>query len=201
MRQAVEHFLSTQATGLPGQVKITIGQIDPRLNLQACAGLEPFLPNGSKVWGKTTIGVRCSVPASWVVYIPATVQVSGDYLATAAPLAQGQTIGPNDIVRLKGDLTALPPGILTDSSQAIGRRVAISLPAGLPLRQDALRNQQAVQQGQIVRLVSAGPGFRVSAEARALASGTEGQIIQARTGSGQVVSGVAKAGGVVEVTY
>jgi len=49
--------------------------------------------------------------------------------------------------------------------------------------------------------VSSGPGFRVSAEARALNSAAEGQIAQARTASGQVVSGVAKAGGVVEVAY
>jgi flagella basal body P-ring formation protein FlgA len=58
-----------------------------------------------------------------------------------------------------------------------------------------------VQQGQSVRVVSSGPGFRVSTEARALNNASEGQIAQARTASGQVVSGIAKAGGVVEVGY
>jgi flagellar basal body P-ring formation protein FlgA len=110
-------------------------------------------------------------------------------------------IGPNDVAKINGDLTALPQGIITDSSQAIGRTAAASLSAGTPLRNDALRSMQAVQQGQTVRLVSTGPGFRVSAEARALNNATEGQVAQARTASGQVVSGVAKAGGVVEVAY
>jgi flagella basal body P-ring formation protein FlgA len=77
----------------------------------------------------------------------------------------------------------------------------MSLPSGVPLRQDVLRSQQAVQQGQMIKLISAGPGFRVSAEARALNNATEGQVAQARTASGQVVSGIAKAGGVVEITY
>jgi flagella basal body P-ring formation protein FlgA len=201
LRETVEHFLRTQSAGLPGQVAIKVGQVDPRLNLASCAALEPFLPNGSRVWGKATVGVRCSVPAPWTVYISATVQVTGSYVATAAPLAQGRMIGPNDVTSIRGDLTALPPGIVTDPSQAVGRTLTASLPAGTPLRLDALRSQQAVQQGQVVRLVSGGPGFRVSTEARALANGAEGQMIQARTVSGQVVSGVAKAGGVLEVAY
>jgi flagella basal body P-ring formation protein FlgA len=201
LRQTVEHFLQTQAAGLPGQVNISVGQVDPRLNLPVCAAIEPFLPNGSRVWGKTAVGVRCSVPSPWTVYISATVQVIGTYVATAAPLAQGQTIGTNDLTQIKGDLTALPAGIVTSPAQAVGRTLAVSLRAGTPLRQDVLRSQQAVTQGQLVRLVSGGPGFKVSTEARALANGAEGQVIQARTQSGQVVSGVAKAGGIVEVSY
>jgi len=201
LRQSIEQFLHTQAAGLPGQVGIAVGAIDARLNLPACAALEPFFPNGSRAWGKTTVGVRCNAPAPWTIYVAATVRVQGNYYSSAAPLAQGRALGPNDIVKTSGDLTALPPGIVTDPSQAVGRTLAVSLAAGTPLRQDALRSQQAVQQGQIVRVVSAGPGFSVSTEGRALAGGAEGQLVQARTAGGQVVSGVAKIGGVVAVTY
>lgn len=201
LRQTVEQFLRIQSAGLPGQVNLSVGQVDARSNLPACAAPEAFLPNGSRVWGKTTVGVRCTAPSPWTIYIAATVQVIGEYVIAAAPLAQGQAIGPNDVTRIKGDLTALPAGIVTDTGQAIGRTAALSLAAGTPLRGDALRSQAAVQQGQTVRVVSNGPGFRVSAEGRALNNATEGQIAQARTASGQVVSGIAKAGGIVEVTY
>ena len=201
LRHVVEQFLRVQASGLPGDVNIQVGQIDNRTNLAACAAPEAFLPKGSRVWGKTTVGVRCTTPSPWTIYVGATVQVIGEYVVTAAPLAQGQTIGPNDVVRIKGDLTALPNGIITDASQAVGRTVISSLTAGIPLRNDALRAQQAVQQGQTVRLVSNGPGFSISAEAKALNNAAEGQVAQARTASGQVVSGVARAGGVVEVAY
>lgn len=201
IRLQVEHYLRTQSAGLPGEVTITVGQVDTRLALPMCAAPEPFLPNGARLWGKTSVGVRCSAPSPWTIYVPATVQVVGEYLIAAAPLAQGQVLGPNDFAKVSGDLTSLPAGIITDASQAVGRSLALSLAAGAPLRSDALRAQQAVQQGQTVRLVTSGPGFRVSAEARALNNAADGQIAQARTASGQVVSGVARMGGVVEVSY
>lgn len=201
MRRHVEQFLQVQSAGLPGEVTITTGQVDARLNLPACASPEAFLPNGSKLWGKTTVGVRCSAPSPWTVYMSATVRVTGEYLVTTAPLSQGQLVGPNDVASVKGDLTSMPAGIVTDASQAVGKTAAMSLAVGTPLRGDSLRTPPVVQQGQTVRLVSNGPGFRVSAEAKALNNAAEGQVTQARTPSGQVVTGVAKAGGVVEVTY
>ncbi|SNS60893.1 flagella basal body P-ring formation protein FlgA [Noviherbaspirillum humi] len=201
LRQVVEQFLTTQSAGLPGEVSISVTPVDPRLNLAACVALEPFLPAGSRVWGKTTVGVRCSVPAPWTVYVSAMVQVNGQYVASAAPLAQGQTVQKADLTMMKGDLTALPAGILTDANQAVGRTVVASLKAGTPLRQDALRAQQAIQQGQVVRVVSGGAGFKVSAEAKALGNAADGQTVQARTQAGQVVSGTARMGGIVEVGY
>lgn len=201
LRQAAEQFLRVQTAGLPGKVDITIGQVDARTALAACAAPEAFLPNGSRVWGKTTVGMRCREPSTWTIYISATVRVTADYVVTAAPLAQGQMIAPNDLAKVNGDLTSLPNGIVTDPAQAVGRTVAVSLPAGTPLRGDSLRSQQAVLQGQTVRVVSSGPGFQVATEGRALNNAAVGQVAQARTVSGQVVSGVAKAGGIVEVTY
>jgi flagella basal body P-ring formation protein FlgA len=193
--------LTVQAGGLPGQITVTVGAIDPRLNLAACAAPEAFLPNGARAWGKTSVGVRSEAPSPWTVYIPAMVQVQGEYLAAAVPLAQGQTIGPNDVARVSGDLTTLPPGIVTEQAQAVGHILARSVAVGAPLRQDALRSQQAVAQGQVVRLVSSGPGFKVTADGRALAGGSDGQVVQVKTQSGQVVSGVARPGGTVEVTF
>jgi flagella basal body P-ring formation protein FlgA len=201
LRDTAERFLNTQASGLPGQVSIAVGAVDPRLNLPVCAAPEAFLPSGSKAWGKTTVGIRCTTPTSWTVYVSATVRVQSHYVAAAVPLAQGQSIGPNDITTVKGDLTTLPVGIVTDPAQAVGRTMSISLPLGTPLRQDALRSQQVIQQGQVVRLISNGPGFQVSSEGRAMNNATDGQVTQARAANGQLVSGVAKAGGVIEVTY
>jgi flagella basal body P-ring formation protein FlgA len=201
IRQAAEQFLQAQTTGLPGQVRLTIGALDQRLKLAACAAPQAFSPPGSRLWGKTTVGVRCLTPSSWTIYLQATVSVMADYIASAAPLVQGQLIGPGQLIKMTGELTTLPSGIVTDMSQALGRTVTISLPAGAPLRLDVLRNQTVVQQGQVVRLTSIGPGFRVSAEARAMGNASEGQVVQVKTLAGQQISGIAKAGGAVEVVY
>ena len=121
LKKTAEQFLLTQANGLPGEVRVTVGAIDPRLKLPACPVPEAFLPPSSKAWGKTTVGVRCNVPSTWTIYVSAQVRVHGEYIAAAAPLAQGQNIGPGDIAKVKGDLTNLPSGVITDASQAIGR--------------------------------------------------------------------------------
>lgn len=201
LKQVAEQFLRTQASGLPGEVKVTVGSIDLRMKLPACATPEAFFPQSSKAWGKTTVGLRCTVPSPWTIYVSAKVQVHGDYIVAAVPLTQGQNITQADIAKVKGDLTAMPAGIITDASQAIGRAVANSIRLGSPLRQDALRNQQAIHQGQAVRVIVNGAGFSVSSEARALNNANEGQLTQVRTTTGQVISGIAKLGGIVELTY
>ena len=201
LRQAVEQFLVNESKGLPGDVSVAVGPIDPRLFLAACPGFETFLPPGNKAWGKTTVGVRCTEAAHWTVYISAMVHVNGGYVAAVTPLAQGQQLTDKDIAVVHGDLTILPPGIITNPSQAIGLTVVRSVPAGMPLRQDSLKMPQAVSSGQVVKLVSNGDGFSVSAEGRALANAAEGQVVQAKAANGQVVSGVARLGGTVEVSY
>jgi flagella basal body P-ring formation protein FlgA len=95
----------------------------------------------------------------------------------------------------------LPAGIATDIGQIVGRSSNASLAAGTPMRLDTLRSKPVMVAGQLVRVVSGGAGFRVSAEARAVSAASEGQLVQVRTASGQQVSGIAKAGGLVEVAF
>jgi flagella basal body P-ring formation protein FlgA len=189
-----------QSAGLPGKVDITVGPLDPRTSLAACAAPQAFQQPGARAWGKTTVGVRCSAPA-WTVYLQVQVSVLTDYVAAAVPLAQGQPIEAAQLVLVKGDLAALPNGVVTDIAQAVGRSSIVSLPSGAPLRLDGLRSKPVVQQGQLVRVVSSGAGFRVSAEARAIGNAADGQLVQVRTPAGAIISGVAKAGGLVEVVF
>ena len=201
LRQKAEAFLTTQSQGYPGQVEIKVGAIDRRLHLAHCATPEVFLPVGSRAWGKTNVGIRCAAPAAWTIYVQANVSVMGQYLIAAAPLSQGHVVGMEDLVAANGDLTRLPPGIFTEASQAVGRTVGMSLMAGAVLRQDMLKAPIAVQRGQTVLLTSTGNGFSISAEGRAMASAGEGQIVQVKVASGELVSGVARADGRVEITF
>ncbi|MYN44228.1 flagellar basal body P-ring formation protein FlgA [Pseudoduganella sp. FT93W] len=201
LRRSVEQFLQVQTAGLPGQVTLSIGAIDPRMQLAACAEPQAFFMAGARAWGKTTVGVRCVAPSPWTIYVQATVTVIGDYVASAVPLAQGQSIDGNQLVTLKGDLTMLPAGIATEAAQVIGRSANISLPAGTPLRLDTLRSKPVVQSGQLVRVITSGNGFSVSSEGRAMSTAGDGQVVQVRTAGGQQISGIAKAGGMVEVAF
>ncbi|MEI7432355.1 MAG: flagellar basal body P-ring formation chaperone FlgA [Betaproteobacteria bacterium] len=197
----LEDFIRTQTQGSPGKVSFTISQLDTRTQLTPCSAFEPFMPQGSKLWGKTTVGVRCLGPSNWTIYVPVQVSVSGNYLVSARNFQAGNSITANDIIIKNGDLSTLPSNILTDQSQAIGKTVKNGLGAGQPIRSDQLIAPWAVQQGQSVKTVSNGPGFTVSSEGKALNNAIEGQVVQVRTASGQTVSGVARPGGVVEVSH
>jgi flagella basal body P-ring formation protein FlgA len=201
LRTVVEQFLQTETAGLPGEVKVKVGAIDARTALAACPAPEAFLQPGARAWGKTTVGVRCTAPSNWTIFVQAQVNVQADYVAAALPLAQGQPIDAAQLVLVKGDIAAMPNGIVTDIGQAIGRTPTVSLAAGTPLRLDSLRSKPVVQQGQAVRLVSTGNGFSVAAEGRAIGNAGDGQVVQVRTPSGSVVSGTAHAGGMVEIAF
>lgn len=201
LADTLDHYLRTQTQGLPGKVSYSIGQLDSRTQLSPCSVFEPFLPTGSRLWGKTTVGVRCLGPSAWTIYIPVQVNVSGTYLVTTRPMTAGQVLGAGDFVTRNGDLSALPANILTEPAQAIGKTIKNGISAGQPLRSDFVIAPWAVQQGQSVRLVSKGSGFSVSSEGKALNNAADGQVVQVRTGSGQTVSGIARPGGFVEISY
>lgn len=197
----LEHYLRTQTQGLPGKVTYNIGQLDPRTQLSPCSAYEPFLPGGSRLWGKTTVGIRCLGPSSWTIYVPVQVMIQGTYLVSTRPLAVGQSLSAGDVAIRSGDLGVMPSSILTDAAQAIGKTTKNGVGVGQPLRSDQLIAPWAVQQGQSVKIISKGAGFNVSSEGKALNNAVEGQIAQVRTGAGQTVSGVARSGGIVEITF
>jgi flagella basal body P-ring formation protein FlgA len=201
VKRVIEEFLRVQSRGLPGEASFTVGTIDPNNNLAPCPALEAFLPAGGRPWGRINVGVRCQVAGGWSIYVPAQVRVMGDYFVTARPLARGQAITAGDLARRKGDLAELPAGVVTEEAQAIGKTLNVGTQSGQILRTDTLRAPPAVQQGQSVRIVSKGKGFQVATEGKALNNAADGQVVQVRTASGQTLSGIARTGGTVEVTY
>ena len=196
----LDDFIRAQTRGLPGKVAFTISPLDARTQLTPCNAFDPFIPQGGKLWGKTTVGVRCLGPSNWTIYVPVQVSITGNYLVAARNFQVGTNLTAADIVVRSGDLSTLPSSILTDPVQAIGKTVKNGVGSGQPLRSDQLIAPWAVQQGQSVKTVSSGPGFSVSSDGKALNNATEGQVVQVRTATGQTVSGIARAGGVVEVS-
>lgn len=201
VKKAIDSWLKVQTKGLPGQISWDIGGLDPGNQLAPCGQFDIGRPAGARPWGRTNVVVRCLGEAGWRVYVPVHVRVKADYLISARPIAQGQAVVADDISTELGDLSELPANILTDAGLAIGKVASSSIPAGRPLRADMLKSQTVIRQGQTVKVVSRGPGFAVANEGRALANAREGQVAQVRLGSGQVVSGVAKADGSIEVSY
>ncbi|MBU1690091.1 MAG: flagellar basal body P-ring formation protein FlgA [Gammaproteobacteria bacterium] len=201
IRKTVDHFVRQNTAELPGEVTSTVGAIDPRLQLPSCDTPEAFLPSGSRLWGNSTVGVRCQSATPWTIYVPVSVRIMAQTAVATRPLSAGQTVSPADVAMQSNDLSQLPPGVITDPELAIGKTVIYSAPTGQPFRHDMLRAPKVIQQGQTVKLVAKGNGFQVTSEGKALANATLGQVVSVRTQSGEVISGIAKQNGVVEVNF
>ncbi|MFZ6719472.1 flagellar basal body P-ring formation chaperone FlgA [Undibacterium sp. Ji49W] len=201
LKQVALDFLTLQTSGLNGEVQITVADVDKRLNLQACDALNPYLPPGSKPWGKVTLAIKCGAPATWLIYLQANVQVTADYYVTANAISHGQVITMADLSKMRGDISKLPAGVVTSPEQAVGKSMQMSLTSGSILRADVLKSPAVVQQGQSVRVISTGPGFQVATDAVALNNASDGQVAKAKTSSGQTISGIAKNGGIIEIVY
>lgn len=200
LRKAVESFVLQQTAGMPGKVSVTVGSIEP-LPLPPCAKFDFFLPANSRLWGNENVGVRCAQAANWTLFVPVSVRVQGSSVVAARQLPIGRQLVADDLAVQSAELTQLPAGTVTDIKQAVGKVLTIGVAAGSPLRADMLRAPLLVRQGQKVKLVAQGPGFRVSSEGKALGNGSAGDIVQVKAQNGQVISGTVNADGTVGVDF
>jgi flagella basal body P-ring formation protein FlgA len=194
------------ASGLPAaaggvRIDVTVGQLDQRLQLAPCARIEPFLPNGVRLWGRANVGLRCVEGATWSVLLPVTVRVFGPALVAARPLNPQVPLSQDDVQIAEVEWTREAQGVVTDAQQLANRVLQRPISVGQPIPVAALRAPTVISQGDPVRVIGNGRGFSISAEAIALASAQEGQAVRVRTDSGRVLSGTARAGRQVEVVF
>ncbi len=197
IRHIVINFVQQQTSDLPGKVAFTVDDIDKRLVLRTCNNIEAFLPPGSQLIGRVSIGVRCKEADGWKIYIPVQIKITRELLISAQPLTTGKIIQEQDIATQTTETTQSSG--LTDKTQVIGKLLRYSLAAGSILRADMLRAPFSVKQGQSVQLLIQGSGFNLSSTGVALNNASGGEIVQVRTSSGKVISGTADANGSVVI--
>lgn len=200
IRNTAATFAQQQTAGLPGQVSVTTGNVET-MQLQSCAKLQAFMPAGGRLWGNSTVGVRCASGAEWSVYVPVTVRVQAPVVIAARPLSGGKPLTLEDVNTQISELTQMPMGVVTDPNDVVGKVLSSGVNVGYPLRQDMLRGAIVIRQGQSVRLIAQGQGFKVSSEGKALSNAAIGQSVQVKAQNGQTVSGTVRPDGMVEVLY
>ncbi len=198
IKSAVTDFVQQQTTPLSGKVTFKVDDIDPRITLQECAKLEAFLPPGSQLIGKVSVGVRCNELNGWNIFVPVQIKISLKLLASARQLPPGHTLQEADLSTLTTETTHA--GGITDPRQATGKVLRYGIAAGQVLREDMLRPPYSVVQGQVVQFAVQGSGFSIGSEGIALNNASEGQAVQIRVASGRVISGIARSNGKVEIS-
>lgn len=191
IRQLAAQGQPATGTGAP-RLEVSVGQLDPRLRLAPCARVEPYLPDGMRLWGKARIGLRCTEGTSrWNVYLPVTVKAFGPGLVVTGPIAGGSVLTEGQLTTGEVDLAETNTPAVTDLRMAVGRTLTQALKPGQSLRQSHLKARQWFAAGETVTVLAQGAGFSVSGEGQALNNGIEGQPVRVRTESGRVLTGQA----------
>lgn len=181
---------------------INVTPPDARLRLAACGvPLQAFRQSAQTNTARQTIGVRCTAPTQWTLYLAASVEVERTVLVLQRPLARHATLLAQDVQPL---VRRLPAGdgqaFLNDVQGLKGKRLRRALPAGTALRADMLLPEVLIRRGQRVTLLAQAGGLQVRAPGKALAEGSAEQRIQVQNLSSlRVVEGVVDSNGIVRV--
>ena len=187
--QAVATARPAGATAL--RLVVLVGALDSRLSLAPCAAIEPYVPNGLRLWGKTRIGVRCLDGAvRWNVFLPVQVKALGPAWVIKGDVPAGKVLTEDDAILAEVDWAQDNQAILADPGAWLGQTATRPLTTGQPLRQGMVRPAQVFQAGATVRVVAQGPGFVISSDGQALSAGVVGALARVRIDNGRILSGV-----------
>lgn len=188
-RQVAERLARAGSTGpVVSRIEVSLGAVDSRLRLAPCDKLQAYVPDGSNLWGRTRVGLRCEQGAvRWNVFMPVTVHAFGSGVVPAVNLSFGTRIEAADLRMAEVDLAADSSAAIVSVEDAVGRLVARNVLSGQSLRQAHLKPKRYFSVGDPVRLVVKGPGFAVNGEGEALTPGDEGQCSRIRTEAGRIV--------------
>lgn len=200
VQRTAADWLETQLNQGPNPGTYTFGKVDARLRLEACERMDVQVAPGYRLAGKSMLRVRCVQGASWAVNLPVAISVQATYYVAARPLAAGHTLTEGDLNPATGDLGALPGSVVLDPNEALGRTLATAVAAGAPVRNEMLRAALVIQQGQKVRVTYRSDTLEISNDGVALNNASAGQTVRVRIGQSTIVQGLARDGGLVEVT-
>ena len=183
------------------RLEVVLGKLDPRLKLAPCDKVRAFLPEGTRLWGRTRVGLRCEQGAvRWNVYWPVTVKVWAPALVAANPLHAGATITEADLRIAEVDMAESMSPAVVDAAEIVGRTMIRNVEPGESLRQDDIKLRRWFAAGEPVKVLVKGDGFAVGAEGTALSHGDEGRCARIRIDSGRVLCGIPVGERRVEVT-
>lgn len=172
--------------------RVSVGKLDPRTKLPKCSGaLRAFLPPGSQIRQRTTVGVRCSAGKPWKIYLPVTVAAYAKVMVAKHPIPPGRDISPADISWVERDVSTLSYGYVRSLDGAGGFRSRRSISQGAVLTPNMLEASSVVSKGQRVELSSSAGAVQVSMVGIALEDGALGSRIKVKNlSSGKHLEGI-----------
>ena len=200
IRQMIKEHLQDVHKNEPNK-QILVSKLNPRLQLKACKNHpEIFFLEGSKMAGNTTIGVRCTIPKAWVVYVPAKIKIFKKILVSSNSLPRNKIIEAEDFKYAEKEVAALNSGYFVNPENLIGKVTRRSLPPGYLFSPNSVQAPKLVLRGEDVAIVLSSSGFDIRVSGIALMDGSKQQKIKVRNkASKKVLNAIVTARGVVSV--
>jgi flagellar basal body P-ring formation protein FlgA len=173
------------------RMEVIVGALDSRLRLAPCAHVEPYMPAGTRLWGRTRMGLRCTEGVSkWNIFLPVTVKAHGPALIIKGNINSGAPLSLDDVMEAEVDWAEDPSAVVTDATSWIGQIASRPLTTGQALRQGMFRPPQVFQAGAQIRVLAQGIGFQITSDGQALSAGIVGQPVRVKMDNGRIMTGV-----------
>lgn len=188
--QQLAQLAASAAAPANARVDVQVGQLAPQLKLAPCRQVQPYLPQGLHMWGRSRIGLKCvDGLAKWNVSVPVQVKVFAKALVAQGPLVSGTLLAQDQLAMAEIDIAAEPGAVFTDPADLAGRSLSRSLEAGQAVRSTSLARRRWFEAGDMVQVKVAGEGYSIDADGQALSVGLEGSDVRVRMESGRTVTG------------
>ena len=181
-------------------IRATAHRLDSRLQLASCGHvLETFSSPGHAA-GRSTVGVRCTAPAPWTLYVPVTVEASVKTVALRHSLPKGTVLKASDLLLQLQPAHSLRGEYIARIEAASGKLLRRDLRSGTPIYINMLAVPDAIKRGQATQLLAEMNNIEVKMQGTALASGAIGEVIAVRNdSSGKTVEGIVMMDGSVRI--
>ncbi|MGC4126193.1 MULTISPECIES: flagellar basal body P-ring formation chaperone FlgA [Enterobacter] len=187
-----------QQPGSNGEVVRTVALLATPAQLSAvCDNPElSLVGRDSRLTGKRTVLAQCGARRH---FLPVRISAQGTWWVASQSLPGGAIVQRSDIEPVTGTLDHQPSGLIFNADAIIGQRLTRAIDAGKPLLENQLRQQWRLRAGQTVDLVTAGSGFRIRSQGKALNNAAVDDVLKVKTTGGRTVSGKVAADGQVMI--
>ncbi len=178
LQKAVIDFLEMETQNSQDS-EISVRDFDKRLRLHQCSSpLKAFWPMGSKRFGNTTVGVRCSGDKPWKIFVGAHIHIYKSVWVSNTGLNRNQVLDLASVSKEKRDITRLTRGYLLSDTPINGMQIKRNIPANHVLTNTMLDSQKLVKRGDRITIISKAGGIEVRATGVALNDGSKGERIK-----------------------
>ncbi|MFO1349956.1 MAG: flagellar basal body P-ring formation chaperone FlgA [Gammaproteobacteria bacterium] len=202
VQQRAREFLVARLGHASAAADIRVQSLDSRLSLAECgAQLEAFTPSGARLYGNTSVGVRCCAePNPWSVYVSAYVRAYGEVVVAARTLARGAIIDDADLKTERRDLTTLAGGFESSTENIVGKQLRRPLQAGEVVATSALLTRPLIKRGEQVTILARSGAVEIKASGIAMRDAALGERLAVRNlASQRIVEGKVVADHRIEI--